>query len=80
MVRIELQLDEQTAERAKSLAEASNCTIEELVRRWLERIQEGDGTADPLLGMLADEPELMDRALESAMQTRERRLSRKSGG
>lgn len=36
--RIELQLDEQTLERARQLAQARHCTLEQLLKELIERL------------------------------------------
>ena len=38
MARIEIQLDEQALERARRLAEARRCTLEELIKEILEQL------------------------------------------
>jgi hypothetical protein len=69
MKRIELELDEETLERARQLAAARQCSLEELIRDLLQQVQQLP--QDPYLGMLADEPELIDQVIESAMKARE---------
>jgi hypothetical protein len=74
---IQLELDDQTIELARGLARARNCSIEELLKGFLLRASELSKAADdPLLGMLADEPELADKITAMAMERRERPLRR----
>ena len=73
MEKIDLQLDEQTLERARRLAESRHCTLEELIREAIEQLGVTKAASDPFLGMLADEPELMDQVTELAMRAREKR-------
>jgi hypothetical protein len=71
MKRIELELDEETLERARQLAAARQCSLEELIKDLLKQTEAHKPLQDPYLGMLADEPELIDRVTESAMKARE---------
>jgi hypothetical protein len=71
MKRIELELDEETLERARQLAAARQCSLEELIKDLLKQTEAHKPLQDPYLGMLADEPELIDRVIESAMKARE---------
>ena len=78
MERIELQLDEQTVERARRLAASQRFTLEELITSLLQQAEAVDTDGDFLLGMFAHEPELIDQVVESAMQTREEHALRSS--
>ena len=80
METIELQLDEQTLERARHLAESLHCTLEELIKKIIE--QQGVIVAgkDPFLGMFSNEPELVDQVIESAMKAREEHPLRQNSG
>ncbi|MBI3989428.1 MAG: hypothetical protein HY347_07400 [candidate division NC10 bacterium] len=80
MERIELELDEQTLERARRLAEARRCTVEQLLKDMIEHLGVATPTDDVFLGMLAQEPELIEQVVESAMQAREEHPLRQSGG
>ena len=71
MERIELELDEQTLARARRLAVARHSTLEALIAVLIERLDETEAPGDPLLGMFAAEPELLDQVVESTMQARE---------
>jgi hypothetical protein len=64
MKRIELELDEETLERARQLAAARQCSLEELIKDLLKQTEAHKPLQDPYLGMLADEPELIDRVTE----------------
>jgi hypothetical protein len=71
MEQIELHLDEQTLARARRLAKSRHSTLEVLLAALIERLDEAETVGDPLLGMFASEPELLDQVVESAMQARE---------
>lgn len=71
MKTIELQLDEQTFERAQRLAETRRYTLEALIAKIIEQLAVIETKPDPLLGMFAHEPEIMDQVIESVMTSRE---------
>lgn len=80
MRRIQLELNEETIERAQRAADEAHCSVGELFTRLLEQVAIQAPGPDPLLGMMADEPELIDRVLESAMKARADRILRHTGG
>ncbi|MGH8565754.1 MAG: hypothetical protein ACREXW_17355 [Gammaproteobacteria bacterium] len=80
MERIELELDTQTIERARRLAEVRRCTVEQLLREMIENLGSTAIEEDVFLGMFAEEPEMIDQMLEMAMQAREQHPLRQSGG
>ena len=79
MITLELHLDEQTFDRARQLAQARRSTVEAVIT---EIVATGlsEAVADPWLGMFADEPELLDTVVSSAMDTRERDTLRTNDG
>jgi hypothetical protein len=70
MVTIQVHLDEETLHRAQSLAEARNCSVEDLLRDLLAGCDAVGTSGVPLLGMFADDPELIDEIVEAAMKDR----------
>jgi len=79
MVSIQIQLDEGTVGRLRSLAEARHCSIEDLLRDLLTGGCEPAGTSTvPLLGMFADAPALIDEIVEAAMKDRAEQPLRRS--
>lgn len=79
METIQLQLDEQTLERIRRLSRLRRCTLEELLKEAIEQMRVIEPTNDRVLGMFADEPELMDQVIESTMLTRENHPLRETG-
>jgi hypothetical protein len=75
METIELQLDEQTLARLRQLAESRHIAPADLIKEMVAR-----AVSDPFLGMLADEPELIDQVTEEAMRAREEHPLRQSRG
>jgi len=79
METVELQLNPQTLARARQLAIRRRCTLEELIEEIVKQFSTAEETVlevgkerdDPILGMFADEPELMDEVLEDIMNSRE---------
>lgn len=80
MPRIQLELNEETIVRAQRAAEDAHCSVEELFARLLEHVAIPAPGPDPLLGLMADEPGLIDQVLESAMKARAERILRHTGG
>ncbi len=80
MERIELELDEQTLERARRLAEARRCTVGQLLKELIEQLEVAPPAVDVFLGLFAQEPELVNQVVESVMQAREQHPLRQSGG
>lgn len=80
MEKIELQLDEQTVARALKLAASRQCTLEELIKEVVERLEAPDAAGEPFLGMFADEPDLIDQVVVSTMMARETHPLRQSNG
>jgi hypothetical protein len=72
MERIEIELDEETLTRARKLAETRRCSLDELLKAFIQQETTPTNSIDTMLGMFADEPELLDEVVESAMQARER--------
>ena len=71
MEKIEVELDEQTLERAKQIAALRHSTLEALIKDIIDLLAIADGTPDPLLGMFAQEADLIDQVMTQAMTTRE---------
>ena len=71
MIVIKLHLDNQTFERVKRIAASRRATVETLIQDLIRCLVTIETTADPLLGMFAQEPDLMDVVTVSAMQARE---------
>jgi hypothetical protein len=71
MDSIVVQLDPQTSERARRLAQIRGTTVEALVQTLIAQLDTSEIAPDPLLGLFADEPELLDLALQEAMYARE---------
>jgi hypothetical protein len=71
METIEVKLDRQTLERAQQVAALRHSTLEALIKSIIEQLAEIQTVDDPLLGMFADEPKLIDHIVESAMEARE---------
>lgn len=79
METIELQLDTQTLEFARRLAESRHCSLEELIKEVIEHLGVAETASDPWVGMFADAPDLIDKVIASAMQAREEHPLRQSG-
>jgi hypothetical protein len=71
MATIELRLDEQTIERIERIAARRSSTVETLVKEIIDLLATVEVSADPMMGMFADDPDLMDQITASAMKARE---------
>jgi hypothetical protein len=76
MKTLEIVLDDKTLQRARELAKARNCTVEELVTELLGNLEQPVGARDALLGLLAAEPEVADQVAEGALAAREKQALR----
>lgn len=70
MEKIELELDRLTFERAKTLAIVNQSTLSELISHVIERLAEIQEKKDPLMGLYADVPEIVDDIVAEAMEKR----------
>ncbi|MCC5629295.1 hypothetical protein [Nostoc sphaeroides] len=70
MEKIELELDRLTFERAKTLAIVNQSTLSELISHVIERLAEVQEKNDPLMGLYADIPEIVDEIVAEAMEKR----------
>lgn len=70
MEKIELELDRLTFERAKTLAIVNQSTLSELISHVIERLAEIQEEKDPLMGLYADVPEIVDEIVAEAMEKR----------
>lgn len=70
MEKIELELDRLTFERAKTLAIVNQSTLSELITHVIERLAEIQENKDPLMGLYADVPEIVDEIVAEAMEKR----------
>lgn len=71
METIQVELDEQTLERAKQVAALRHSTVEALIKDIIDLLAAADRTPDPLLGMFAQESELIDQVVAQALTARE---------
>jgi predicted transcriptional regulator len=71
MDTIVVELDPQTSERARRLAQARGTTINALVQSLIAQLDRSEVTHDSVPGLFADEPALLDQMVDQAMQTRE---------
>lgn len=76
MKTIQIALDDKTLQRARELAKARNCTVEELVTELLGNLEQPVEAREALLGLLAAEPEVADQVAEGALAAREKQALR----
>jgi hypothetical protein len=75
MEKIEVELDRLTFERAKTLAIVNQSSLSELITNVIERLAEIQEKKDPLMGLYADVPEIVDEILAEAMEKRGHNLA-----
>jgi hypothetical protein len=71
MATVKLHLDHQTLERIEHITARRRATVETLIRDLVQRLVAIETTDDPILGMFAQEPDLMDAVVVAAMSARE---------
>ncbi len=71
MIKIEIELNESIVEQASANASSQHITIEQLFANIPEQNVPPVPTATRLLGLFADEPELMDRVMDMIRAQRE---------
>jgi hypothetical protein len=71
MAEFTLELDEQTLERARRFAALRHSSVEALIKEVIDLLVLAEKEGDPIVGMFAQEPELIDQIVASAMSARE---------
>ena len=71
MTIVRLHLDSRTFEQVKHIAARRRATVETLIQGLVQRLVAIETTDDPILGMFAQEPDLMDTITAAAMSARE---------
>ena len=71
MAKFTLELDEKTIEHVQRIAQARNASVETLIREVIDLLILAEKEGDPIVGMFAHEPDLIDQAVASAMVARE---------
>jgi len=70
MEKIEIEIDRISLQRAKTLAQLHKLTLPELLSVLIERLAEVQKTKDPIVGLWADVPEIVDDIVAEAMKNR----------
>lgn len=74
MSKIELELDTLTLEKARILAEANHANLADFLKQIIERLAILQTEANPVLGLCADIPEIIDEIVAEAMLNRGREV------
>ena len=77
MDTIQIQLDKQTLARAQLLSRLRGYSLDSLIKELINQTRVTTLEDNRLLGMFADEPQLMDQVVESSMIARERDVLRR---
>ncbi|MEA5580218.1 hypothetical protein VB620_02560 [Nodularia harveyana UHCC-0300] len=75
MEKIEVEVDRLTFERAKTLAIVNQSSLSELITNVIERLADIQEKKDPLMGLYADVPEIVDEIVAEAMEKRGHNLA-----
>ena len=70
METIELQLSPQTVQQAQQIAQARQVSLEQLLRELIEALAQTTRADDPILGIFADEADLIDDVMETVNASR----------
>jgi predicted transcriptional regulator len=73
MTTIHIRLDDTTYAEARRAAEASGRTVEELAAQAIAEMAARGQQQDPLVGWLADEPQIADAIDDAARRSRQER-------
>ncbi|MDQ2800581.1 MAG: hypothetical protein M3Y13_13205 [Armatimonadota bacterium] len=79
MAKVELELNEETLQRARRSAEAEHATLEQWLTEAIERTAAPLAT-NTLLGLFSDAPDVIDAVTEGAMTAREQHPLRQAHG
>ncbi len=79
MEKVEILLDGPTLERTRRLAQTRGYTVEALLKQIIEQWAADTTAIDPVLGIFADDPMLIDQVTEDAMLAREAQVLRHAG-
>lgn len=80
MTKMQLELDPDTLARLKQAADARRVTPDQLLRALIENIELVERREDPLLGLLADQSDLLDEVVAEAIEARQRDALRQCSG
>lgn len=80
MITINIRLDDEALLGLQRLADSRRCTVEELLKTLILGLASGTIAPDPVLGVLADESELMNQVLAEAFSARESHPLRQNDG
>ncbi len=78
-MKFEIDLDTPILTRTQRLAEARGFMVEELLKQFIEQIDDAATAPDLVLGVFADEPALLDHVTNDAMRSREGQVLRQAG-
>lgn len=70
------QIDAQLLDRARRLAAERHCSVDEILREALDRVERPLQSSKSLIGLFADVPDLVDQVLEDVYRTREQGILR----
>jgi hypothetical protein len=69
-----VEIDPELLERVRRLAEKSHRSVDDILQEALDRLEHPTEPPPSLVGLFADEPELVDQILDDVYRTREQGL------
>ena len=72
MSTTESGLSDDTLKMAVRIAQQRHCTVDELIRNLLQPIDKPRRHGRGIIGLMSDEPELMDEVMKSVYEAREK--------
>ena len=69
MKTVQISVEDEILDRAVSTAATLHCSVEDLLRQFLDKLG-AKPKDDLILGLMKDEPALMDQVVEWAMEAR----------
>ncbi len=70
MENVTIQLERETLEKALDLANSRHCSLSQLIAEVIDLLTDSNVINDPIMGMVADEPELADTIIEQVEERR----------
>lgn len=71
MITVNVRLSDREYSKVKQLADNRHCSIDMVIKSVISDMNVPTTTVDPITGLFSDEPELMDRVVDTTMEARE---------
>lgn len=71
MEDVTIKLERETLEKAIHLAKSRHCSLSKLITEVINLLADPNVINDPIMGMVADEPELADTIIKQVEESRQ---------